>query len=116
MTKRISDEMKKLIAVGLIFIALSFCAVYTSVRIGAESAMAEITEFTMAEADYHQRISTQLEAINLNLSTIADSLSSGNESVQTTLEETMDQMTAMNAVFLDYGRRMGILVQEGADV
>ena len=116
MAKRISDEMKKLIAIGLIFIALSFCAVYTSVQIGSEAALAEITEFTATEADYHQRISTQLEAINLNLDTIATSLSSGNESVQTTLKETMEQMTAMNAVFLDYGRRMGILVQEGADV
>ena len=52
----------------------------------------------------------------MNLDAIADSLSSGTESVQTTLEETMDQMTAMNAVFLDYGRRMGILVQGESDV
>ena len=117
MTKRISDEGKKLIAIGLIFISLSFCAVYTSVRIGSEeAALAEITEFTATEADYHQRISAQLETINMNLDAIADSLSSGTESVQTTLEETMDQMTAMNAVFLDYGRRMGILVQGESDV
>lgn len=116
MTKRISDEGKKLIAIGLIFISLSFCVVYTSVRIGSEAALAEITEFTATEADYHQRISAQLETINMNLDAIADSLSSGTESVQTTLEETMDQMTAMNAVFLDYGRRMGILVQGESDV
>ena len=85
-------------------------------RIGSEAALAEITEFTVTEADYHQKISAQLEAINMNLDAIATSLSSGNESVQTTLEETMDQMTAMNAVFLDYGRRMGILVQGESDV
>ena len=111
MTKRISDEGKKLIAIGLIFISLSFCAVYTSVKIGSEAALAEITDFTASEADYHQQISSQLEAISLNLDAIADSLSTGTENVQTTLEETMKQMTAMNAVFLDYGRRMGILVQ-----
>lgn len=116
MTKRITDEGKKLIAIGLIFIALAFCAVYTSVRIGSESALAEITEFSATEADYHQRISAQLEAVNQHLAAIVDSVSSGNENVQTTLEETMNQMTAMNAVFLDYGRRMGILVQGGADV
>lgn len=116
MTKRITEEGKKLIAIGIIFIALAFCAVYTSVRIGSEAAAAEITEFTATEAEYHQRISAQLEAISMELGTIADSLSSGNENVQTTLEETMNQMTAMNAVFLDYGRRMGILVREGTDV
>lgn len=116
MTKRISDEGKKLIAIGLIFISFSFCAVYTSVRIGAEAALSEITEFTATEADYHQRISAQLETINMNLDAIADSLSSGTENIQTTLEETMDQMTAMNAVFLDYGRRMGILVHGESDV
>ena len=111
MTKNTTDEMKKLIAIGLIFIALSFCAVYTSVKIGSEAALAEITEFSASEQDFYQRISAQLEAISMNLESIGDSLSSGNENVQSTLEETMAQMTAMNAVFLDYGRRMGILVQ-----
>ena len=116
MTKRISDEGKKLIAIGLIFISLSFCAVYTSVRIGAEAALSEITEFTATEADYHQRISAQLETININLDAIADSLSSGTENMQSSLEETLAQISPMDAAFLDYGRRMGILVQGESDV
>ena len=111
MTKNFTDEKKKLIAIGLIFIALSFCAVYTSVKIGSEAALAKITEYTASEAEYHQRISAQLESISINLESIEEVLSEGAEGVQTTLDETMDQMTAMNAVFLDYGKRMGILVQ-----
>lgn len=111
MTKIFTDEKKKLIAIGLIFIALSFCAVYTSVKIGSEAALEKITEFTLSEADYHQRISAQLESISISLESVEKALSEGTEGVQTTLEETMEQLTAMNAVFLDYGKRMGILVQ-----
>lgn len=111
MTKNITDEKKKLIAIGLIIIALAFCAVYTSVRIGSEDALAEIQEFTASEAEYYQNIQAQLESIDQSLAQISDSLTAGTEGVQSTLEETMQQLTAMNAVFLDYGKRMGILVQ-----
>ena len=111
MTKNITDEKKKLIAIGLIIIALAFCAVYTSVRIGSEDALAEIQEFTASEAEYYQNIQVQLESIDQSLAQISDSLTAGTEGVQSTLEETMQQLTAMNAVFLDYGKRMGILVQ-----
>lgn len=111
MTKNITDEKKKLIAIGLIIIALAFCAVYTSVRIGSEDALAEIQEFTVSEAEYYQNIQAQLESIDQSLAQISDSLTAGTEGVQSTLEETMQQLTAMNAVFLDYGKRMGILVQ-----
>ena len=111
MTKNITDEKKKLIAIGLIIIALAFCAVYTSVRIGSEDALAEIQEFTASEAEYYQNIQAQLESIDQSLAQISDSLTTGTEGVQSTLEETMQQLTAMNAVFLDYGKRMGILVQ-----
>lgn len=111
MTKNITDEKKKLIAIGLIIIALAFCAVYTSVRIGSEDALAEIQEFTASEAEYYQNIQAQLESIGQSLAQISDSLTAGTEGVQSTLEETMQQLTAMNAVFLDYGKRMGILVQ-----
>lgn len=109
--KNITDEAKKLIAIGLIIIALAFCAVYTSVRIGSEAALAEITEFTASEAEYYQGIQAQLESINQLLAIINSSLTSSAEGVQSTLDETMQQLTAMNTVFLDYGRRMGILVQ-----
>ena len=111
MTKNITDEKKKLIAIGLIIIALAFCAVYTSVRIGSEDALAEIQEFTASEAEYYQNIQAQLESIDQSLVQISDSLTAGTEGVQSTLEETMQQLTAINAVFLDYGKRMGILVQ-----
>ena len=111
MTKNITDEKKKLIAIGLIIIALAFCAVYTSVRIGSEDALAEIQEFTASEAEYYQNIQAQLESIDQSLAQISDSLTAGTEGVRSTLEETMQQLTAMNAVFLDYGKRMGILVQ-----
>ena len=111
MTKNITDEKKKLIAIGLIIIALAFCAVYTSVRIGSEDALAEIQEFTASEAEYYQNIQAQLESIDQSLAQISNSLTAGTEGVQSTLEETMQQLTAMNAVFLDYGKRMGILVQ-----
>lgn len=111
MTKNITDEKKKLIAIGLIIIALAFCAVYTSVRIGSEDALAEIQEFTASEAEYYQNIQAQLESIDQSLAQISDRLTAGTEGVQSTLEETMQQLTAMNAVFLDYGKRMGILVQ-----
>lgn len=111
MTKNITDEKKKLIAIGLIIIALAFCAVYTSVRIGSEDALAEIQEFTASEAEYYQNIQAQLESIDQSLAQISDSLTAGTEGVQSTLEETMQQITAMNAVFLDYGKRIGILVQ-----
>lgn len=111
MTKNITDEKKKLIAIGLIIIALAFCAVYTSVKIGSEDALAEIQEFTASEAEYYQRIQAQLESIDQSLAQISDSLTAGTEGVQSTLDETMQQLTAMNAVFLDYGKRMGILVQ-----
>ena len=111
MTKNITDEKKKLIAIGLIIIVLAFCAVYTSVRIGSEDALAEIQEFTASEAEYYQNIQAQLESIGQSLAQISDSLTAGTEGVQSTLEETMQQLTAMNAVFLDYGKRMGILVQ-----
>ena len=112
MTKNITDEKKKLIAIGLIIIALAFCAVYTSVKIGSEDALAEIQEFTASEAEYYQNIQAQLESIDQSLALISDSLATGTEGVQSTLEETMQQLTAMNAVFLDYGKRMGILIQE----
>lgn len=112
MTKNITDEKKKLIAIGMIIIALAFCAVYTSVRIGSEDALAQIREFTASEAEYYQNIQAQLELIDQSLAQISDSLTEGTEGVQSTLEETMQQLTAMNAVFLDYGKRMGILVQE----
>ena len=115
MTKNTTFE-KKLIAIGLIIIALAFCAVYTSVKIGSEDALAQIQEFTASEAEYYQGIRVQLELINQSLALISDSLTAGTEGVQSTLEETMQQLTAMNAVFLDYGRRMGILVQEEGDV
>lgn len=115
MTKNTTYE-KKLIAIGLIIIALAFCAVYTSVKIGSEDALAQIQEFTASEAEYYQSIQAQLESINQSLSLISDGLTAGTEGVQSTLEETMQQLTAMNAVFLDYGRRMGILVQEESDV
>ena len=115
MTKNTTFE-KKLIAIGLIIIALAFCAVYTSVKIGSEDALAQIQEFTASEAEYYQSIQAQLESINQGLSLISDSLTASTEGVQSTLEETMQQLTAMNAVFLDYGRRMGILVQEESDV
>ena len=111
MTKNITDEKKKLIAIGLIIIALAFCAVYTSVKIGSEDALAEIQEFTASEAEYYQNIQAQLESIDQSLAQISDSLTAATEGVQSTLEETMQQLTAMNAVFLDYGKRMGILVQ-----
>ena len=111
MTKNITDEKKKLIAIGLIIIALAFCAVYTSVRIGSEDALAEIQEFTASEAEYYQNIQAQLESIDQSLAQISNSLTAGTEGVQSTLEETMQQLTAINAVFLDYGKRMGILVQ-----
>lgn len=111
MTKNITDEKKKLIAIGLIIIVLAFCAVYTSVRIGSEDALAEIQEFTVSEAEYYQNIQAQLESIDQSLVQISDSLTAGTEGVQSTLEETMQQLTAINAVFLDYGKRMGILVQ-----
>lgn len=112
MTKNITDEKKKLIAIGLIIIALAFCAVYTSVKIGSEDALAEIQEFTASEAEYYQNIQAQLESIDQSLALISDSLATGTEGVQSTLEETMQQLTAMNVVFLDYGKRMGILIQE----
>lgn len=115
MTKNTTYE-KKLIAIGLIIIALAFCAVYTSVKIGSEDALAQIQEFTASEAEYYQSIQAQLESINHSLSLISDSLTAGTEGVQSTLEETMQQLTAMNVVFLDYGRRTGILVQEEGDV
>lgn len=115
MTKNTTYE-KKLIAIGLIIIALAFCAVYTSVKIGSEDALAQIQEFTASEAEYYQSIQAQLESINQSLSLISDSLTAGTEGVQSTLEETMQQLTAMNVVFLDYGRRTGILVQEEGDV
>ena len=111
MTKNTTYE-KKLIAIGLIIIALAFCAVYTSVKIGSEDALAQIQEFTASEAEYYQNIQAQLELIDQSLAQISDSLTEGTEGVQSTLEETMQQLTAMNAVFLDYGKRMGILVQE----
>ena len=116
MTKNITDEKKKLIAIGLIIIALAFCAVYTSVKIGAEDALSRIQEFTASEAEYYQSIQAQLESINQSLALISDSLTAGTAGVQSTLEETMQQLTAMNAVFLDYGRRMGILIQEESNV
>lgn len=111
MTKNITDEKKKLIAIGLIIIALAFCAVYTSVKIGSEDALAEMQELTASEAEYHQGIQAQLESIDQHLAIISGSLTSSAEDIQSALEETMQQLTAMNAVFLDYGRRMGILVQ-----
>ena len=116
MKNPISDEAKKLIAMGILIIALAFCSVYTATKAGTEETFERISQFTASEAEYHQNISELLVAIDQRLEIIDEKNTQSNEELQTTLTDTMDQLTAMNAVFLDYGKRMGIIVQGGQDV
>ena len=111
MKNPISSDAKKLIAIGLLIIALAFSAVYTATKTGAEGSAAEITRFTASEAEYHQNISELLASIYQQLESIGEKNTESNEDLEAVLIDTMDQLTAMNAVFLDYGKRMGILVQ-----
>lgn len=112
MKKSMSNDTKTLIAAGVLIVALSLCSVYTAVKTGAEEPLEKIQEFTLSEAESYQRTQEILLSINQRLETIGDEITESNKELQTTLEETMDQLTAMNAVFLEYGQRMGILVQE----
>ena len=112
MTKNTSKETRKIIALGIVFIVLSFCSVYTAVKIGSDYSIQEMSRITETESDYYQSIRGYLNSIYQCLEDLRADMADDSTNLQETLEGTMDQMTAMNAVFLDYGKRMGILIQE----
>ena len=112
MKKTISKEAKIIAAVGMIVVALSFCSVLTAIRIGRTQTITEVETLSMTAEQHLQTIETLLQSIEVSISCLYSEIDSGSTAIRKTLEDTMNQMIAMNAVFLEYGKKVGILIQE----